>query len=125
MALVNNTTGARVLSSVEYQHIFRGTLARWPNGDRITLVLPPSGSDAMRALCEDLNVNERLYRRHLRELAIRGEIHRPIEATTELQVVDLVLATPGTVAPTTPDQSKRQESLPAGVALIELPAGEE
>ena len=117
---VAHASDENTLSPEDYNSLFRGTMSRWSNGERVTLVLPPSGSDVMTQLCADLSVDERLYRRHLRELALRGEIRRPIEAATTGQIIELVASTPGAVAPVSSLETFASTTLPASVRPLSL-----
>ena len=115
---VHGTVEDDALTAKTFNDLFRGTVGRWPDGGRVTLVLPPADSDGMKALCETLNVNERLYRRHLRELALRGEIQRPLEARSDADVIQFLRSTEGAIAPAGAAPSAESAALPVGVAIL-------
>jgi len=120
VALAHASSTDTTLTAEDFHSIFRGTTSRWSNGERITLVLPPTGSESMTHLCDELNVDERLYRRYLRELALRGEIRRPVEANTEDQVIALLVATPGGIAPVGNFGLSDKQALPALVHSVSV-----
>jgi hypothetical protein len=120
VALAHASSDDTTLTAEDFHSIFRGTTSRWSSGERVTLVLPPTGSESMTHLCDELNVDERLYRRYLRELALRGEIRRPVEASTEDQVIGLLVSTPGSIAPIGSTGLSNAEAVPAPIRSVSL-----
>jgi len=123
VAVVHDAVKVDVLTGREFRRVFLGTQERWADGERVVLVLPPPGSPEMQWLCDELRVSERLYRRGLMEKALRGDIHKPLQARDVKHALELAAATVGAIAPVSPTQADRVYAAGDEVGLVRL--GEE
>ena len=87
------------LTQSQLKRLFTGRSPYWPGGDPVTLVLPPTSSDAMAWLsAEVVNIPEASLRRYLLELSYRGDLTRPISADTDSDAQEAVRRTPGALS---------------------------
>ncbi len=104
-----------VVTTTTARRVFSGRQARWPDGKRVRIVLPPRGSPAMQRLCEFVRMPESAYRHFLNARAFAGRMPKPLEAGSQAELLDLLNRTPGAVAP------MLEPPMKAGVRLVKVP----
>jgi phosphate transport system substrate-binding protein len=105
---VHSRSAATGITPEELARIYRGEMTRWPNGERIRIVLRPSGdadTQDLRAISPEMS------------LAVSAALARPgmLMAITNTECNDLIERTEGALGPTTLLQSLAE---PHGVRLL-------
>ena len=111
VAVVHGGTEISAFTERDFRRLFLGTQERWDAGERVTLVLPPPGSETMTWLCRELRVSEHLYWRGLMERALRGDIQKPLQARDLSHALELTAETVGAITPFGPNEV---DALPEG-----------
>ena len=79
---------------------FSGSLSKRRDGTPVHLILSRKGSPEMTWLCEKLlGMPEEVYRRFILARVFRGEMKKPLEATTPENARRLLVQTPGAIGP--------------------------
>ncbi len=103
------------LAPREVKRLLSGQQTTWPDGGRVTVVLPPRTASALDMVCEELlRVPEDYYRRYLMEKAFSGSIPTPIQAESVEAIVDEVGSVPGAISVI------EREELTEGVQVIAI-----
>ena len=98
MVVVNGSASVDSISQAELKKILIAQTSSWPDGTKVTLVLPPKGSPEMQWLSEGLlGMSEKAYRRGLLEKAFRGALDNLVESSSAAQAEQEVGQTVGAV----------------------------
>jgi hypothetical protein len=116
-ALVHNTrSGTTSLTRAQIKEIATGRRRTWPRGPVVVLVLPRAGTPELAWFARAMvGMAEDALLARIREQVFKGEMRKPLTASTEQDVLTAVASDPGALGVVRADSARK---LPDGVGHL-------